>query len=213
MAYYLHMNMDLQIEQLAISLATKKLGLLDLISEDDPMAVQVSSILDEQTLLTESDQEALFILCSQNLGLTVLFLSGNLQRVPRFLRLALLSSALYVGGIVPAPDELKEPIESLCDEFGTPWPEWTMELAYFVLSNPTIDLAVLIDTFRDPGDSRNLKEVILNPSLPAHLLMELIEKEHLIFDDLEEGIVDTYTVQEIVNLARNRLINEGLLDS
>ena len=175
------------------------------------MLTTIEAILTGQPELSEDEQRQLFTICAASLPLTRSVLTGDLQRIPTLLRLALLSSVLYVGGIVLVPDELADELEAMVESHGTYWPEAFSHsgeyspLGSAVLQNPTLDLAILLDEFESPGDSRNLEAMLRNPALPNECRERLIAGEHSIFEDLADGLLTQSRVDELVDLAKSTL--------
>ena len=182
----------------------------------DETAVQratalVNDILADAGALDEHQQSELIAICSQNFDVTMLFLRGDLRRIPMFLRNALISTVLYGGGVVEAPEDMKDRLERVLEDCGTYWCEIptlfeaSLDTGAEVLMNPTIDPEILADEFEWPGDSRNLLAILANPICPAEFHRRILNGDHPIFDDLAEGIVDDERVREIQEFAQARM--------
>jgi hypothetical protein len=167
----------------------------------------INSLVEEVYLIGEAmsfeDQRQVFVSSMKNYLTFNQLISRDMGKLPPVLRLALISRAFYGEGSVECPPEFSEDLELLLESDATSWYDnptvgyKVFNLRESLLQNPLIDVITLKDEFENSGDSGNLIAILKNPNCPDELFKQIQDRDHLIFDELDESeLTDLIEVAE-----------------
>lgn len=150
-----------------------------------------------------SAQRKLFVLSMSCFPLFSFTLDRDLNTIPEILRYSLLSNC--VDAVIP--QEISGLVSEFLEEVDEDWNEndevgdhQLFNLVESVLRNPSLDLKTLAEEFYNTGDTGFISAVLNNPICPQEFLQSIIDSDHLIFDDGENG----YLVEEAKEILASR---------
>jgi hypothetical protein len=148
-------------------------------------------------------QRKLFILSLNCFPLFSFSLRRDLNTIPEILRYSLLSCCVDAE----APKEISGLVTEFLVEVEENWNEneevgdhQLFNLVESVLRNPSLDLKILEAEFYNTGDSGFISAILSNPICPKEILESIIESDHFIFDEGENG----YLIEEAKEILASR---------
>jgi hypothetical protein len=150
-----------------------------------------------------SAQRKLFVLSMSCFPLFSFTLDRDLNTIPEILRYSLLSNC--VDAVIP--QEISGLVSEFLEEVDEDWNEndevgdhQLFNLVESVLRNPSLDLKTLAEEFYNTGDTGFISAILNNPICPQEFLQSIIDSDHLIFDERENG----YLIEEAKEILAKR---------
>ena len=148
-------------------------------------------------------QRKLFIMSMSCFPLFSFTLRRDLNTIPEILRYSLLSNCVDAV----TPQEISGLVSEFLEEVDEDWNEndevgdhQLFNLLESVLRNPSLDLKTLAEEFYNTGDAGFISAVLNNPICPQEFLQSIIDSDHLIFDEGENG----YLIEEAKEILAKR---------
>jgi hypothetical protein len=163
----------------------------------------LDQLFSSQEPLDLDAQKKLFILSMNCFPLFSFSLRRDLNTIPEILRYSLLSNCVDVE----PPKEISDLVTEFLAEVDEDWNEndevgdhQLFNLVESVLRNPSLDLKILEAEFYNTGDSGFISAILSNPICPEEVLESIVESDHFIFDEGENG----YLIEEAKEILASR---------
>ncbi len=137
-------------------------------------------------------QLACLSVCHENFGLLVVFVE-KLASLPNPLKFAIISKVMYEEGRCGTPDEFVDHTEWLLENESRTF-FWRLDethdsiyaLREKLVADPAIGIEPILDEYSNCGDISLLYAILENPICPREVSQKIADKDHFIFDEIDE---------------------------